>query len=350
MPSSGAIPGTGSRAMRSKYPILATLLSLLLLALPASAQYDPLPSWADGPIKRAILEFVAATTDPSGPDFVPEAERIATFDQDGTLWVEQPMYVEVIYVISRIPDVVAARPELAEQEPFRTALTGDAEAVFALGWGEMGKLFAALSGMSVDDFRAEARAFIATAEHPRWKRRYPELAYQPMQEVLAHFRASGYRTYIVTGSAQDFTRAYSAATYGIEPYQVIGTADATAYSYAKDGQSELTREPREILYDVDAGKPENIHLVIGERPRAAFGNSTGDRQMLEYTMAGDGRRLAALVLHDDGNREYAYGPAQGLPDSKVGTFSQALHDEAAAKGWHVISMKADWRRIFAFEE
>lgn len=351
MRQTGAIANSRGRLPGPTSALLAPLLAFFLLTLPAAAQYDPLPSWSDGPAKRAIIEFVAATTDAAGPDFVPEAERIATFDQDGTLWVEQPMYVEVLYVISRVPAVVAARPELAGEEPFRTALTGDAGAVFALGWDEMAKLFAAaLSGMSVEAFRDEARAFIETAEHPRWKRPYPQLAYQPMQEVLAHFRAGGYRTYIVTGSAQDFTRAYSAATYGIEPYQVIGTADATFYSYAADGEPVLTKEPREILFDDETGKPEGIHLMIGERPRAAFGNSTGDRQMLEYTMAGDGRRLAMLVLHDDAEREYAYGPAQGLPDSRIGTFTQALHDEATGMGWHVISMKADWRRVFAFEE
>src|SRR4029453_5522498 len=213
------------------------------------------------------------------------------------------------------------------------------------------KLLAATStGMSVETFTAEAKKWIAEATHPRWKKLYTELTYLPMLEVLKYLRASGYRTYIVTGGGQDFVRVYSEATYGIPPEQVVGTAEGTKFGYAKDGKPFLTKEPKLLLNDNNAGKPEGIHLMVGGRPYAAFGNSTGDRQMLEWTGAGAGARLKMLVLHDDAAREYAYGPATGLPDSRVGTFTQALYDEAEKDGWTVISMKNDWKRIFAFEQ
>ena len=203
--------------------------------------------------------------------------------------------------------------------------------------------------MPVETFQADVKKWLAEAKDPRWKRPYTDLTYLPMQEVLKYLRANGYKTYIVTGGGQDFVRVYSEATYGIPPEQVVGTAAGTKYGYDKDGKPFLTKEPRLLLNDNNAGKPEGIHLMIGRRPYAAFGNSTGDRQMLEYTKAGDGARLAMLVLHDDATREYAYGPAQGLPDTKVGTFTQALYDEAKKQGWIVISMKDDWKRIFAFD-
>jgi hypothetical protein len=188
-----------------------------------------------------------------------------------------------------------------------------------------------------------------TAKDHRWKRPYTELAYEPMLEVLRYLRDNAYKTYIVTGGGQDFVRVYAEKVYGIPPEQVVGTAGGTKYAYASDGKPFLTKEPKLILNDNNAGKAEGIHLMIGRRPYAAFGNSTGDRQMLEYTKAGGGARLAMLVLHDDATREYAYGPAAGLPDSKVGTFTPALYDEAKKNGWTVISMKNDWKRIFAFE-
>jgi hypothetical protein len=203
--------------------------------------------------------------------------------------------------------------------------------------------------MPVDRFEGEVKTWLGRARDPRWKRPYTELTYLPMQEVLRYLRASGYRTYIVTGGGQDFVRVYSEEVYGIPPEQVVGTAGGTKYGYDSAGKPFLTKEPRLLLNDNNAGKPEGIHLMIGRRPYAAFGNSTGDRQMLEYTKGGDGARLAMLVLHDDAKREYAYGPAQGLPHTKVGTFTQALHDEAMKQGWIVISMKNDWKRVFSFE-
>src|SRR5262249_21193661 len=252
--------------------------------------------------------------------------------------------------LDRVPAVAAQKPELKEREPFKTVLSGDREAMAKLSLRDLEEiLLATLTGMPVDVFDAEAKKWIEAAKHSRWQRLYTELTYQPMLEVLQYMRANGYRTYIVTGGGQDFVRVYAQQVYGIPPEQVVGTAAGTTFGYDNDGKPFLTKDPKLLLNDNNAGKPEGIHLEIGRRPRAAFGNSTGDRQMLEYTGAGDGARLRMLVLHDYTTREYAYGPAQGLPDTKVGTFTQALYDEAKNKGWTVISMKNDWKRIFTFE-
>jgi len=314
----------------------------------AVAADDPLPSWNEGAAKKAVLDFVRATTDKASSKFVPETERIATFDQDGTLWVEHPMYAQVVYCLERVPAVVKAKPELAQVEPFKTVLSGDREAIAKLPKEELLKVLAAtLTGMSVDQFADEARKWLEAARDPRWKRRFTELTYVPMIEVLNFMRTNGYKTYIVTGGGQDFVRVYSERTYGIPVEQVVGSAAGTRYHYDGSGRPYLIKDPKLLLNDNNAGKPESIHLMIGRRPYAAFGNSVGDQQMLEYTKAGEGARLCMLVLHDDAAREYAYGPAQGLPDTKVGTFTQALYDEATAHEWTVISMKNDWKRILA---
>jgi phosphoglycolate phosphatase-like HAD superfamily hydrolase len=326
------------------------VLILASLALAQSKSPDPLPSWNEGPAKQAIVSFVQKVSDKSSPAYVETAERIATFDQDGTLWVSHPMYTQVVFCLDRVPAVVKAKPELAKVEPFKTVLSGNRAAMAKLSMQDLQKIMAAtLTGMSVEEFSAEAKKWIETARDPRWKRPYTELTYLPMLEVLHYLRANGFKTYIVTGGGQDFVRAYSERVYGIPPEQVIGTAGGTKYGYDKDGKPFLTREPKLLLNDNFAGKPEGIHLMIGRRPYAAFGNSTGDREMLEYTGAGSGVRLMMLVLHDDARREYAYGPAEGLPDTKVGTFSQALMAEARNRGWVVISMKNDWQKIFAWE-
>src|SRR5271154_1507866 len=204
--------------------------------------------------------------------------------------------------------------------------------------------------MTTEQFQAEVKKWLAPAKDPRYQRPYTELTYQPMLEALKFFRANGYKTYIVTGGGQDFVRVYAEQVYGIPPEQVVGTMGGTKYGYDKDGRPFLTKEPKLLLNDNNGGKPEGIHLMIGRRPHAAFGNSTGDRQMLEYTKAGAGARLAMIVLHDDAKREYAYGPAQGLPDTKVGRVTQALDDEAKKRGWVVISMKDDWNRLFPFDK
>ena len=329
---------------------LLVFVASLLIVAQAAAQTDPLPSWNEGPAKKAIIEFVQTTTTQGSPKFVPPAERIATFDQDGTLWVEHPMYSQVMYCLERVPAVVKAKPELANVEPFKTVMSGNREAMAKLTEQDLFKILAAtLTGMSVETFNAEAKKWLAEAKDPRWKRPYTELTYLPMQEVLKYLRANGYKTYIVTGGGQDFVRVYSEATYGIPPEQVVGTAGGTKYGYGKDGKPFLTKEPKLLLNDNNAGKVEGIHLMIGRRPYAAFGNTAGDQQMLEYTAAGDGARLMMLVMHDDAKREYAYGPAQGLPATKVGALTQALYDKAKKNGWTVISMKDDWKKIFAFE-
>ena len=327
------------------------LLTGLVSAANAQANGSPpLASWRDGPAKQAILDFIHATTDPASKDFVPPEERIATFDQDGTLWVEHPIYAQLVYCLDRVPAVVKLKPELAKVEPFRTVLSGDFEKIAKLSLRDFEAIaVATLTGIDVDQFAVEAKTWLESARDHRWKKLYTELTYSPMQDVLTFFRANGYKTFIVTGGGQDFVRVYSQRVYGIPPEQVVGSAVAAKFAYDKSGKPFLTKEPKLLLNDDNAGKVEGIHLEIGRRPRAAFGNSSGDRQMLEYVKSGDGMRLAMLVLHDDGTREYAYGPAKGLPDTKVGDFPQTLYDEAQKAGWAVISMKDDWKRIFAFE-
>src|SRR6476620_10145144 len=330
------------------------LLAIAFAGLTTAYAEDPLPSWNDGRAKQAIAAFVKANTTQGSPQFVPPEEPIATFDQDGTLWVEHPMYTQVMYCLERVPDLVKAKPELANVAPFNTVLEllhGDRAAMEKLTLPDLEEIgMATITDISVETFQAEVKQWLAEAKHPRWKKPYTELTYLPMQEMLKYLRANGYKTYIVTGGGQDFVRVYAEQTYGIPPEQVVGSAGETKYGYDKDGKPFLTKEPKMLLNDNNAGKPEGIHLMIGRRPYAAFGNTSGDQQMLEYTKAGSGARLAMLVLHDDAKREYAYGPAQGLPDTKVGTFTQALYDEAKKDGWIVISMKNDWKQMFAFEQ
>src|SRR5882724_5753537 len=334
------------KTIRNKF----VLLAIVIAGLTTTHAQDPLPAWNDGPAKQAIVDFVKATTETGGANFVAPEERIATFDQDGTLWVEHPMYSQVMYCFHRVGALVKEKPELKNVEPFKTVLSGDREAIAKLPMADLEKiLMATLTGMSTEEFQAEVKQWLATAKNPRWKKPYTELTYLPMQEVLKYLRANGYKTYIVTGGGQDFVRQYAEATYGIPPEQVVGSAGETKYGYDKDGKPFLTKEPKMLLNDNNAGKPEGIHLMIGRRPYAAFGNTSGDQQMLEYIKAGSGARLAMLVLHDDAKREYAYGPAHGLPDTKVGAFTQALYNEAKKNGWTVISMKNDWKVIFPFE-
>jgi hypothetical protein len=324
-----------------------TSISALAQTAPSS---DALASWNEGPAKQAILDFVRDTTDQASPKFVLPEERIATFDQDGTLWVEHPVYSQMMYCLDRVPALVAKKPALKNVEPFKTVLARNWEAIAKLPMRDLEKIIlATLTGMTTQEFEAEVKDWLASAKDPRWKRPYTELTYQPMSEVLQYLRSNGFKNYIVTGFGQDFVRVYSQKVYGLPPEQVVGSALAVRYGYAKDGKPILTKEPKLMLNDNNSGKPEGIHLMIGRRPIAAFGNSTGDREMLEYTGAGAGASLAMLVLHDDATREYAYGPAQGLPDTKIGTFSPALYAEAKKKNWAVISMKNDWKKIFAFE-
>jgi phosphoserine phosphatase len=310
-------------------------------------QADPLPSWNEGPAKQAILELVRATTEPGGPGFVTPEDRLATFDQDGTLWVEHPIYSQVVFALDRVVELAPEHPEWRDKEPFKTVLSGDREAMAKLSLRDLEEIvFATHAGMTVEAFDAIAAGWAAKARDHRWRRPYTELVYQPMLEVLALLRDNGYRTYIVTGGGQAFVRSYAGRVYGVGPSEVIGSTLGTKYGYDAAGEGVLIREPKLQLDNNNSGKAEDIYLFTGERPRAAFGNSTGDRQMLEWATGGGGGRLGMLVLHDDAAREYAYGPAAGLPDTKVGTFTQALHDEATKRGWTVISMRTDWKTIF----
>jgi phosphoglycolate phosphatase-like HAD superfamily hydrolase len=311
---------------------------------------DPLPSWNDTAPKKAIIAFVEKVTKEGSADFVPPEARIATFDQDGTTWVSHPIYTQAMFALDRVGVLARQHPEWKNQEPFKAVIAGDREEMAKFTESDWEFIVAAThTGMSTEAFLEIVKQWLATAKHPRFKRPYTELVYQPMIEVMDYLRANGFKTYIVTGGGQEFVRVYSKRVYGIPPEQVVGSSILTKYEY-RDGKPVLMREPKVFFVDDHAGKAIGINLFIGKRPYAAFGNSGGDREMLEWTTAGEGARLAMLVLHDDAEREYAYGPAGGLPDTKVGTFSQALMDEAKKSGWIVISMKNDWKRIFAFEQ
>jgi phosphoserine phosphatase len=328
----------------------AAILASQIPVLPAAAQADPLPSWNEGPGRQAIVDFVQAATDKTGPNYVAPEERIAVFDQDGTTWVEQPVYPQLAFAFDQAGTMASKDPILAAAEPFKTVLSGDRAAIGKLSRKELERIVTVThTGMTVESFQATVREWIGKANHPRWNRPYTDLVYQPMLEAMRYLRENGFRTYIVTGGGQDFVRVFSERVYGIPPEQVVGSAVDTKFGYDRDGKATLTKAPRVILVDDKAGKPTGIHMMIGRRPVAAFGNSAGDRQMLEYVRAGGGARLMMLVLHDDAKREYAYGPAKGLPDSKVGAFPQALYDEAKKKGWTVISVKNDWKSVFAFD-
>jgi phosphoserine phosphatase len=305
---------------------------------------DPLPSWNDGPNKQAILDFVAAVTEEGGDRFVPEEDRIATFDNDGTLWVEQPNYAQGFFAFAQIKTLAAQHPEWQTEQPFAAILAGDQEAMKQFSEEDIGKIVAAShTGMTTDQFDEYAEAWIATARHPRYDRLFTETIYQPQLELLYYLRANGFQTFIVSGGGIDFLRTFAAETYGIPPSQTVGSSAKVTYSL-EDGVPTLTKQPEVNSNDDKEGKPVNIHLHIGQKPILAFGNSDGDQQMLEYTDSGDGPRLMLLVHHDDAEREYAYDR-----DSKIGKLDTAW-DEAVAKGWNVVSMKDDWNRIFPFAE
>jgi phosphoserine phosphatase len=328
---------------------LAALCGILIYGVAATPPADPLPSWNDGAAKQAIMNFVHVTTDPSSPQFVPAEQRLATFDQDGTLWVEHPIYSQFMFVIAEIAAMAPQHPEWKTKEPFKAVLSGDLAAIETFSEKDLVTLLAtASSGVSVDAFHASAKAWIAKARDPRWKRHYNELIYQPMLEAMRYLRVNGYKTYIVTGGGQEFVRSYSMDTYGVPVDQVIGTTGETKF-VEKNGQTSLMKMAKLQLNNNNAGKAEDIYLFVGRKPQAAFGNTSGDQQMLEYAQSNSGAHLAMLVLHDDATREYAYGPADGLPNTKVGTFSQDLYNYAKANGWLIISMKSDWKRIFPFD-
>jgi phosphoserine phosphatase len=275
-------------------------------------------------------------------------DRIATFDQDGTLWVEHPLYTQAVFALDRVHELALQHPEWIHQEPFKAVLANDPSAMARFSESDWETIVTAThAGMSTDAFREIAKQWLAKANHPRFHRPYTDLVYQPMLEVLEFLRANKFKTYIVTGGGQEFVRVYSERVYGIPPEHVVGSSILTKYEY-QDGKPILMREPKVFFIDDFTGKAIGINLFIGKRPCAAFGNSRGDQQMLEWTQGAGGAKLMMLVLHDDPEREYAYGPADGLPDTKVGTFPDSLMAEAKRRGWVVISMKNDWKRIFGF--
>ena len=318
---------------------LVVLLFVCLLPF-AKAQTDPLPSWNDTSPKQTIISFMKRVTQEGSPDFVPVDQRIATFDNDGTLWVEQPMYTQLAFVIARVHALAPKHPAWKTTQPFKGVLEGDMKAVEATGEKGLVQLMAAThAGMSVDDFQKIVSDWLATAQHPRFKRLYTECVYQPMLELLAYFRANGFKTYIVSGGGIEFMRPWTERVYGIPPEQVVGSSIKTQFEMV-NGQPVLMRLPEINFIDDKEGKPVGINQYIGRRPIAAFGNSDGDQQMLEWTTAGSGPRLALLVHHTDAVREYAYDRT-----STFGRLDKAL-DEARAKGWIVVDMKNDWKTIF----
>ena len=339
-PKARKLPGAFAAAMFSP-PVLNRY---------ANAQSPALASWNDGPAKQAIVSFVKEVTDASGTKYVEPPDRIATFDQDGTLWVEHPLYTQAMFAMARVHDLAPQHPEWKQGDPFKAVLANDLAAMAKFSESDWEIILAAThAGMTTEAFRQLVKQWLATARDPRFHQPYTALVYQPMLEVMDYLRANGFKTHIVTGGGQEFVRVYSQIVYAIPPEQIVGSSILTKYEY-QDGKPVLMREPKVFFIDDNVGKPVGINLFIGKRPYAAFGNSVGDQQMLEWTQAGDGARLTMLVLHDDPAREYAYGPASDLPDTKVGTFTQALYDEAKSKGWNVISMKNDWKRIFTFDK
>jgi phosphoglycolate phosphatase-like HAD superfamily hydrolase len=320
------------------------LALLVLTSQNIFAQTDPLPSWNDGAAKKSIIDFVARVTAQGGSDFVPPAARIATFDNDGTLWAEQPFYFQFAFAIDRIKALAPQHPEWNTTQPFKSAIEGDPKGLAESGEKGLLEIMAAThAGMTTDDFATIVADWLASARHPRFDRPYVQLVYQPMLELLAYLRANGFKTFIVSGGGVEFMRVFAERVYGIPPEQVIGSSGVTKFQIGPGGTPVLVKEPKVEFIDDGPGKPVGINRFIGRRPIFAFGNSDGDQQMLEWTAAGGGARFAGIVHHTDAEREYAYDR-----QSHVGRLDKAL-DEAGAKGWTVADMKRDWRKVFAFE-
>ena len=332
--------------MRTTTKRLLAVAFVCIAALTSSVAQtaDPLPSWNDGKAKQSIVNFVAKVTREGSPDFVQVAERIATFDNDGTLWAEQPMYFQAFFIFDRIKALASQHPEWKDKEPFASVLKGDVKS--ALAGGEhalMEMAMATHAGMTTEEFEKIVKDWIATAKHPVTKRPYTEMVYQPMLELLAYLRANGFKTFIVSGGGIEFMRPWTEKVYGIPPEQIVGSSIKTKFEL-RDGKPVLVRLPELNFIDDKAGKPVGIQQHIGRRPIAAFGNSDGDLQMLQWTAAGPGPRFCLYVHHTDAKREWAYDR-----QSSIGRLDKGL-DEAAAKGWTVVNMKDDWKRVFAFEK
>lgn len=332
--------------MTKKYIFL-----FLLITGFAWTQEDQLPSWREGDSKKAILEFVRKATDPKSTEYVLPEDRIATFDQDGTLWVEHPLYTQAMFALDRVKKMSSLHPEWKNEEPFKAILTDDKLAISTFDEHDWALIIAAThADMSVESFLHVVQEWLAASKHPRFNQPYTKLIYQPMMEVMNYLRNNGFMVYIVSGGGQEFIRAYAQQIYNLPPNQIIGSSITTKYENQPNGIPLLMRLPKVFFICNYGGKPVAINLIIGKKPSAAFGNSTGDKEMLEWTQANQRSKLMMLVLHDDPEREYAYGPAMGLPNTSVGTFSAQLLADAKQRNWFVISMKNDWNRIFAFEK
>lgn len=322
---------------------LATACAGLLALSPASAQTDPLPSWNEGRAKTAIIDFVRRVTAQGGAEFVPVEERIATFDNDGTLWAEQPMYFQILFALDRIKAMAKANPSLAETQPYKAVLSEDRAQLAALGQkGFLQILALTHTGVTVEAFEALVREWLKTARHPRFDRPYTELVYQPMQELLVLLRANDFKIFIVSGGGVEFMRPWVPKTYGIVPEQIVGSSGKTEYKLVGD-KPEIRKLPEIEFVDDGPGKPVGINRFIGRRPVFAAGNSDGDLEMLQWTTLNSGPRFGLIVHHTDAVREWAYDR-----DSPVGRLDKAL-DQAPARGWIVVDMKSDWKKVFAFE-
>lgn len=334
-------PLMSSRPERRGWANLLLALALFFLSAGCiAATQDPLASWRDGKTKQQIVDFVKKTTTSGSPDFIPPEKRIAVFDNDGTLWAEQPVYFQVFFVQDQLKAQAAKHPEWKTTEPFKSALAGDFNGVAATGEKGVAQLVAAThAGMTSDEFAQNVRQWVSSARHPKTGRVFTEMVYQPMLELLHYLRDHGYKTYIVSGGGQDFMRAWAWATYGIPPEQVIGSEGELKFEL-RDGKPVLVKLPKIALIDDGPGKPVGIERFIGQRPVFAFGNSDGDQQMLEWVAGSDGAHFAGLVHHTDADREWAYDR-----QSKIGKLDKAL-DEANAKGWTVVDMKQDWLQVF----
>jgi haloacid dehalogenase-like hydrolase len=334
-------PGINRRALLT----LAVLPAVFGPAVPisAQAQADPLPSWNDGASKQAIIEFVTRVTRQGGSDFVPVAQRVATFDNDGTLWVEHPMYTQLAFALERVKALAPMHPEWKDKQPFMAALDGDMKALAESGErGMLDLIMVTHAGMTSEEFQRIVTEWLATAHHPRFKRPYTELVYQPMIELLAYLRTNGFKTFIVSGGGIEFMRPWAERVYGVPPEQVVGSSIKTKFEM-RDGRPEIFRLPDMNFIDDGAGKPIGINEFIGRRPIAAFGNSDGDLEMLQWTTMSGGVRFGLIVHHTDAEREYAYDR-----NTSFGRLDKAL-DAAALNRWTVVDMKGDWKRIFAFE-
>ena len=332
--------------MKRRLFLAGTVASIGLPALisPARAQADALPSWNDGPAKQSILDFLRRTTSGGSRDWIPVSERITTFDNDGTLWTEQPMYVQVMFAMDRVRALASRNPQWRTQEPFKSVLANDRDALATMGEKGLLEIMAAThAGLTTDEFRQAVLDWLATARHPRFKRPYTDLVYQPMLELLALLRANQFKTYIVSGGGIEFMRPWTERVYGIPPEQVVGSSGVTRYELRANDRPVLLKEPKVQFIDDGPGKAEGINQYIGRRPVLAFGNSDGDQQMLEWTAAGSGARFMGLVHHTDAVREYAYDR-----QSPVGRLDTAWN-EAVRRKWTVVDMKNDWKVIYPFE-